>query len=405
MILFLKYLFIRKYNMKRFTQILFMGITVYLLSACGSNGTRGIIDTLMARISSSYYDTIIIKNDGTLWGWGYNGEDQLGLGDSAESLYLTPTEINTGTNWIGISASAYTTIALKNDGTLWGWGSNTNNNFGLGEAFYGRYTTPIQLGTDTDWVFVSYPHSHVIALKNDGTLWGWQDNQQGQLGLGYIGEHNTSKHQIGTDTDWQIALAGGSHTVALKNDGTLWGWGDNTYGQLGDDNTSNHLVPTQIGTDTNWSMIYVGFAATYAIKDDGSLWATGNNVWGQLGLDTSDFSVNTLTQIGTDTNWTTVSSYNFHTMAIKNDGTLWGWGRNVRGQLGIGTTFQKQLSPIQIGTDTDWIAVSTGDEHTIALKSDGTVWGWGDNTYGQLGDDNTSNHLVPTLINNIHLNN
>ncbi len=233
---------------------------------------------------------------------------------------------------------------------------------------------------------------HAIALKSDGTLWAWGANGYGQLGDGTTGD-KSSPIQIGTDNKWVSIAVGFYHTIALKSDGTLWAWGVNGGGQLGDGTTIDKHSPVQIGTDNNWIFISVRGNHTVVLKSDGTLWAWGANGYGQLG-DGTTVSKSSPIQIGTDNKWASISAGDYHTVALKSDGTLWAWGENTVGQLGDGTTIDKS-SPVQIGTDNKWISITAKNAHTIALKSNGTLWAWGLNGNGQLGDGTLINKTSP----------
>ena len=239
-------------------------------------------------------------------------------------------------------------------------------------------------------------YSHTVAVRTDGTLWIWGGNDQGQLGNSTPTSKNVPT-KMGTDNDWETVAAGWGHTVALKTDGSLWAWGYGGLGQIGNGSyTMNFNAPQQIGVAKNWQTIVTGNGHTVALKTDGSLWAWGNNFSGQLGIG-STFDRNTPTRVGTANDWQTVVAGKLHTVALKKDGTLWTWGNNTYGALGDGTTIRK-TSPKQIGTANNWKTVATGGDHTIAIKTDGTLWAWGDNTYGALGDGTTTNKLDPTQI-------
>lgn len=198
----------------------------------------------------------------------------------------------------------------------------------------------------------------------------------------------------------QKTAAGYYHSVALKSNGTLWAWGGNQWGQLGDGTTTNKYSPVQIGTDNNWVSVAAGIYHTVALKSDGTLWAWGNNQYGQLGdgTTTNKYSPE---QIGTDNNWASVTAGDYHTVALRSGGTcgdtLWAWGYNGEGELGDGTTTQRN-SPVQIGTDNNWMSVTAGPYHAVAIKSDNTLWTWGFNLQGQLGDGTTTDKHSPVQI-------
>jgi len=336
-------------------------------------------------VAAGDYHTLALKSDGTLWAWGYNGEGELGIGSTA--CKSTPFQVGTGNTWVYISAGGGHSNAIKADGTLWGWGFNADGETGDGTT--AQRNSPVQAGTDNKWVSVSAGTYYTAALKSDGTLWNW----------GWSGLHPT---QVGTGSTWVSYFGSYMHFGAIKSDGTLWMWGYNNVGQVGDGTTTTRANPVQIGTGTDW----VNFGAcaggyytatTYATRADGSLWAWGLNTSGQVGDGTVvNKLVPTLVHT-TDNVVSSISPGSDFTTGVKTDGTMWAWGYNNLGQVGDGTTVAK-TTPVQIGTATNWHGMNCGDDHTIAIQSNGTIWGWGDNYYGELGDGTTTGRSSPVQI-------
>ena len=219
------------------------------------------------------------------------------------------------------------------------------------------------------------------------------------MGDGSCCSNRLSPGQIGTATNWKMVGASGSGTgMAIKNNGTLWGWGNNNItGLLGPSNLSGRPTPTQIGTDTNWATMSFGWLHILALKTNGTLWSWGGGGVGENG-DTlpPTYFRDSPVQIGTST-WLKVAAGFRSSYGIKSDGTLWAWGENTYGQLGDGTTVNR-MQPVQIGTDNDWVEVVGGRTHAMAIKTNGALWAWGLNDYGQFGNGTTTATLVPTAI-------
>lgn len=329
---------------------------------------------------------------------GYGGFGALGLGDLMDQYDFT--QIGVADAWANISSGndSNSSYAVNDSGEMWVWGDNSTAQLGLGDTT--DRLSPTQMGVATNWG--STPRDigcgveHAIALKSDGTLWAWGRNQWGQLGDGTTTNRPTAI-QIGSDTDWVHVSCGGFFTAALKADGTLWTWGHNAYGQMGQGNTSDYIVPTQVGADTDWGFIAAGGVQMYAIKNDGTLWSVGRNNSGQLGL--GDLvNRSTLTQVGVSAAWSSINSGREHAVALQADGTLWTWGYNVFGQLGNGTTSDTD-TPGQIGALTTWVEVAGGNFFSMARRSDETLWAWGDNGLGELGTGIGSPSTdVPVLV-------
>jgi alpha-tubulin suppressor-like RCC1 family protein len=250
-----------------------------------------------------------------------------------------------------------------------------------------RYTVADKLTT--------FDH-HSFVLKTDGSLWAWGGNMNGEIGDGTTTDRYTQV-QIGT-REWKQVSAGFNHTLAIKADGSLWAWGSNIIGQLGDGTDADKIIPVRIGTANNWKQVSAGSNYSVAIKTDGSLWAWGFNDRGQLGTGFTEINY-TPVRIGSSSDWKMVAARNNFTVAIRKDSTLWAWGCNDHGQLGDGTTIDK-LVPVQIGNSKDWKTISAGWDHVLALKYDGTIWAWGRNNYGQLGDSTRITRFTPEKVDN-----
>jgi alpha-tubulin suppressor-like RCC1 family protein len=316
------------------------------------------------QISNSYHSASI-KSDGTLWAWGDNTIGQLGQGNTTDTS--SPVQVGSLTDWKQVSCGSNMTAATKTDGTLWVWGSNFVGE--LGDGTTTSQSSPIQIGLLSNWDHVACDAYGLFtsAIKTDGTLWAWGDNGYGQLGQGN-NLSTSSPVQVGSLTDWKQVSCGYSRVAAIKTDGTLWGCGYNDRGAMGDNSPfgSGISSPIQIGLLTNWSVVECGNDHNVAIKTDGTLWTWGYNFFGQLG-DNTIVNKSSPIQVGVASDWVTASAGQYNISAIKLDGTLWTWGNNNSGQLGDGTTTPTS-SPVQIGMLTDWKSVACGYKNTIAVK-------------------------------------
>lgn len=284
-----------------------------------------------------------------------------------------------GTNaiWRAVAAAGTHTMALRTNGTLWAWGAGGGGGGGSGSG-------PAQVGTNSQWQTVITGNGHTLALRSDRTLWAWGDNRFGQLGDG-TPVLRTSPVQVGTNLDWQTVAAGGQHTMGLRSGGTLWAWGDNGLGKLGVGTTGGYYPePVPVGTNANWKAVAAGDYHTMGLRSDGTLWAWGYNSSGQFGDGSGVLFTPSPVPVGTNADWQAVAAVGSRTMALRSNGTLWAWGDNSYGELGDGTTVNR-ISPVQIGTNADWQAVAAGGSHTLALRADGTLWAWGNHGNGQLG--------------------
>ena len=327
-----------------------------------------------------------------MWGVGSTGA----LGDGTRTSKSSPVQIGALVTWKAITCGFLVGLAVKKDGTMWTWGYNNTGSLGTGNAT--NYSSPVQIGALTTWsVNLSCGLSASMAIKTDGTLWGWGYNAQGQLGQGNTTNYS-SPVQVGALTTWSKVAMGnqGYHTLAIKTDGTLWSWGMNYQGALGLGNTTYYSSPVQVGALTTWSTVTAGYATTCAIKTDGTMWSWGHNSVGQLGQNNTT-AYSSPVQVGALTTWLSVSAGQYHMVAVKTDGTLWTWGYNNNGQLGVGN-IATYSSTVQVGALTTWSKIGAGAGHCAAIKTDGTLWTWGDNPSGQLGDGTTTDRSSPIQV-------
>ena len=352
---------------------------------------------VVASSSTSFRWISLSKTTGTLYTWGSNSSGQLGNGTTT-SRSSPGTVAGGGTTWCAASAGGYYTAAVKTDGTLWTWGCNGYGRLGDGTGT-DRSSPGTVAGGGTTWCAASAGCIHAAAVKTDGTLWTWGLNGFGQLGDGTATNRSSPVTVAGGGTNWCAASAGGRHTAAVKTDGTLWTWGLNDSGQLGDGSATSRSSPVTVaGGGTTWCAARAGRFHTAAVKTDGTLWTWGSNSSGQLGDGTTTSRSSPVTVAGGGTTWCAASAGYTHTAAVKTDGTLWTWGSNASGQLGDGTTTSRS-SPITVaGGGTNWCAASAGLCHTAAVKTDGTLWTWGFNGSGRLGDGTGTSRSSPGTV-------
>jgi alpha-tubulin suppressor-like RCC1 family protein len=249
------------------------------------------------------------------------------------------------------------------------------------------------------WRSVSADYFHTCAVTTTGTLWCWGYNGSGQLGNGTTTSSTTPVQESTHASDWATVSAGDLYTCAVKTTGTLWCWGSNGSGQLGNGTTTDSTTPVQESTHaSDWATVSAGGAQTCAVKTTGTLWCWGSNDFGQLGNGTTTDSTTPVQESTHATDWATVSAGYLHTCAVKTTGTLWCWGYNALGQLGNGTTTDSTI-PVQESTHaTDWATVSAGEDYTCAVKTTGTLWCWGYNALGQLGNGTTTDSTTPVEV-------
>lgn len=321
-----------------------------------------------------------------LYAWGSDASGTLG-NDTLNNDTSSPIQIGERSVpfFETIAAGRNASFGVKSDGTLWSWGSGSNGQTGQGSPT--ALSSPTQIGALTNWSTVTATvgiSGSGFAVKTDGTLWAWGYNNQGQLGQDNS-VSTSSPVQVGTNTDWASVSCFINHTVATTTSGEIYSWGNGQSGATGQNTVSDLLSPVQIGSDTDWGSISTGSNNSASVKTDGTLWTWGDNSPnGPLGIGTINDRSSPV-QVGALTNWASVSCGQDHMLAIKTDGTLWAWGNGGNGRTGLGTNGDTS-SPVQVGALTDWAKVSAGEEFSTAVKTDGTLWAWGKGDSGQLGD-------------------
>ena len=402
-------------------------------------------------IASTHAHTLALRQDGTVWAWGYN--EYGSLGDGTTISRGTPVAVQGLTGVVSIAAGSYS-AAIRADGTVWAWGSNGYGNLGDG-TFIDRLV-PVSIGL-SNVVRMSVSFIHSVAVKADGTVWAWGNNAYGEVGDGTT-ERRVMPVQIGGVTGAvQLATGGGGHSLAVLPDNTVRAWGSDSSGQLGigtrifrttevrpvngtdfiaisagsrhslalksdgrvfavGENGSNQLGDgTQVSRATLGPVratleplsdltgvveIAAGGSHSLARKSDGTVWAWGSDYEGRLGNDGEFNSSNLPVRVASLANVVRISASDSHSLAVRADGTVWAWGANVFGQIGDGTT-QERFVPVQVSGLTNVVEVSAGAEHSLARRSDGSVWAWGRNYHGQLGDDTTVDRLTPVRVNGL----
>lgn len=351
---------------------------------------------LSQNIACGGWHSLSICNDSTVKASGENATGQIGNGNTTDQL--VPSTVAGLAGIMAVSAGGDQleahSMALKSNGTVWCWGSNLYGALGNASATGTYVTAPVQALLLTNVKAISAGGWHSVALKTDGTVWCWGWNADGQLG-----DNSTVNKiiptQVSSISNVVKIAAGTYHTLALKSDGTVWAWGDNVNGQIGNSLTgTDALAPVQVSGLTNVVAIAAGRFFSLAVKNDGTVWTWGQNLYGQLGNGNSTDS-NVPIQVSglTGVSSAVAATGAFHCHALKNDGTVWSWGRNTYGNLGNNTVTDSNV-PVQMTSFSAPVGMAAGTNFSLFYKSDGSLWGTGRNASGQLGDGTTTQRNV-----------
>ena len=283
-------------------------------------------------------------------------------------------------------------VPINNYGKLFTWSNNNSGQLGQNNTTF--ISSPVQVGAIATWTKVASGKLFSLAIKQDGTLWAWGKNNFGQLGQNNA-TSISSPVQIGAGTTWKSISVSQYTSFAIKTDGTMWAWGENyPFGQMGVSVRYHYSSPKQIGALTTWDSLGKPNYSSWngaAIKTDGTMWMWGRNDFGQLGIGVGYGNNRSSPVQVLGTNWKKVQFGNIACVALKTDGTIWSWGCGYNGRLGHSTAHGVHYSsPKQIGGSTDWADISTTNESGHAVKTGGTMWAWGYNGAGRFGNDTAS---------------
>jgi alpha-tubulin suppressor-like RCC1 family protein len=297
------------------------------------------------------------------------------------------TQAQVSNQWLTVSAGTFFSAGIKGDGSLWVWGAVPPDQSTT-------ISTPSQVGLDTNWMDVSCGTHHILLLKKDSTLWSMGSNEFGQLGL--VNTIQTFSPQLVNSTSkWKKIQAGSHHSAAIKNDGTLWMWGVNISGQLGVGGFQNSSNPIQVQVPGICKSVALHTFHSLAIFDNGNggkLYAWGENLYGQLGSGNTynaTVPIEVLQNNSPNSTWTTVAAGQYFSAALRSDSTLWVFGNNEGGQLGPNLAQGSYLLPVEFEPGSTWLDIKAGDSYCYGVKNDLNVYTWGNNSLGNLGTGTT----------------
>ena len=343
------------------------------------------------KVAAGLDSTAILTSYNSLYTWGDNYYGQLGSG--SEDFSSNPLSVSGMSGVSSVAVGEGYMLALKYDGTVWGWGLNSYGQ--LGNGTNQDSTTPVQVSGLTGVIAIDAGVYHALALKSDGTVWAWGLGYSGQLGNNVFSSSTTPVEVYGLSDVTAIA-AGDYHSMAVS-DGDVWAWGDNSYGQLGNGTTTGQSAPVQVTSSGNAISVAAGSRHSAYRNASGNVYTWGWNQFGQLGSGTTiDRTTPAIVAGLTDVAFVAAGSFN--TAVVKTDGTVWAWGENGSGEVGKPTSTQQYNTPVQVPGITNVTQVSIGYWHMVAVRIGDSIWTWGENWSGQLGDGSQTSHHFPELV-------
>ena len=330
--------------------------------------------------------------------WGCNTQGQ--LGDNTTTDRSSPVSVVGGfSDWCQISAGGAHTAAVRTNSGAWTWGCNSYGR--LGDNTITSRSSPVYVvGGFTDWCQISAGGQQTAAVRTGGSAWAWGRNSLGALGDNTATPKSSPVSVVGGFTDWcQISTGLGFHTAAVRTSGSAWAWGSNYQGQLGDNTTTSRRSPVSVvGGFSDWCQISAGTNHTAAVRTGGSAWAWGCNIFGQLGDCTTTSRSSPVSVVGGFCDWCQISAGNSHTAAVRTGGSAWTWGCNSYGRLGDNTITSRSSPVSVVGGFTDWCQISAGGQHTAAVRTNSSAWAWGSNYSGRLGNNTSTNTSSPVSV-------
>jgi alpha-tubulin suppressor-like RCC1 family protein len=341
--------------------------------------------TVRQSIAAGSTHSLAVAADGTLLSWGSDLFGQVGDGGSSTDQ-PTPQVISNVGAIVSVDSGSGHALALKSDGTMLAWGGDFFGQLGNDAAGVDQ-STPVAVVNATGIVAVAAGGSHSLALKSDGTVLAWGADTFGQLGDGGANTDQPTPVTVSGATDIVSIAAGFSHSFALKSDGTVLAWGRDAVGQLGDGGSNaDRSTPTPISSLSGIVAIDAGEAHSLALQADGTVLAWGDDSNGQLGDGGSSTSQPVPVAVSNATEIVAIAAGSFHSLALRFDGTALAWGSDLSGQLGNGSTTSDQSTPVGVTNAGEVMAIAAGQRHSLALRIDGTMLAWGEDQSGQLGD-------------------
>jgi alpha-tubulin suppressor-like RCC1 family protein len=368
----------------------------------GESGPIELRRRTWSSVTAGTYDTCGLTSDDAAWCWGWDSNGEVGNGDLG-GTFDTPQPVAGGHRWLTLDAGSESTCGVRRDGSAWCWGANGEGQLGTGSIGGGDATRPVRVVGDLRWRTVSVGYQHACGIADDGTAWCWGRNPSGQLGNGTAGVSSPVPVRVLGGASWRSIDAAGSNTCGVQEDGSAWCWGADNYGQLGDgpDDYSStpearSTVPVRVLGPAEWTSVRAGLTACGVAADETG-WCWGSNTNNNLGYsgpqdDRSDVPV----QLSGD--WIDIVPGAGHVCGVQVDASAWCWGVARNGQTGSDTGAVVTNGPVRVAGEGEWASVSAGDNHSCGMQVDRTLWCWGSNESGELGVGDRDTRRTPAQV-------